>query len=214
MTIRVLLADDHAVVRDGLRLLLEAEDDIVVAGSAADGRQAVDLAHALRPDVAVVDIAMPEANGIDATREIRETCPETRVLILSMHSGTEEVRLALRAGACGYVLKKSAGAEVVAAVRALHAGEGYLSAGIAGTVIEDYAHHTSPGTPLDALTTRERQVLQLVAEGNSSEQVARALFLSRKTVDTYRSRLMDKLGIHDLHGLVRFAVRHGLATLD
>lgn len=214
MTIRVLLADDHAVVRDGLRFLLEAQGDISIVGDAANGREAARKVRELKPDVAIMDVAMPELNGIEATKEIHEMFPATRVLILSMHATTEHIRQALQAGAQGYVLKKSAGAEVVDAIRALYAGSGYLSQQIAGTVITDYISSPRAASPLETLTSRERQILQLVAEGKSSEQAAKSLFLSRKTVDTYRCRMMQKLGVHDLHGLMKFAIQHGLTSLD
>ncbi len=214
MAIQVLLADDHAVVRDGLRFLLEAQEDISVVGNAANGREAVRKVKELKPDVVIMDIAMPELNGIEAAHQIHETCPATRVLILSMYASTEHVRQALRAGAQGYLLKKSAGAEVAEAVRLVHAGGSYLSSEIAGTVITDYIADSRATNPLETLTHRERQILQLIAEGKSSAQAASSLFLSRKTVDTYRSRLMQKLGIHDLHGLIKFAIEHGLTSLD
>lgn len=214
MAIQVLLADDHAVVRDGLRFLLEVQGDISVVGNAANGREAVRKVKELKPDVVIMDIAMPELNGIEATHQIHETCPATRVLILSMYATTEHVRQALRAGAQGYLLKKSAGAEVADAVRLVHAGGSYLSPEIAGTVITDYIADSRATNPLETLTHRERQILQLIAEGKSSAQAATSLFLSRKTVDTYRSRLMQKLGIHDLHGLIKFAIEHGLTSLD
>jgi DNA-binding NarL/FixJ family response regulator len=214
MGIQVLLADDHAVVRDGLRFLLEAQGDISVVGDAENGRVAVRRVKELKPDVVIMDIAMPELNGIEATYKIHETCPATRVLILSMYATTEHVRQALRAGAQGYLLKKSAGAEVANAVRLLHSGGSYLSPEIAGTVITDYIADSRATSPLETLTHRERQILQLIAEGKSSGQAASSLFLSRKTVDTYRCRLMQKLGIHDLHGLMKFAIQHGLTSLD
>ena len=214
MTIPVLLADDHAVVRDGLRFLLEAQGDIEVVGDAENGRETVRKVRELKPSVVIMDIKMPELNGIEATHAIHDTCPATRVLILSMHATTEHVRQALRAGAQGYLLKKSAGAEVASAVRALHAGGSYLGQEIASTLITDYISDSRAASPVESLTHRERQILQLIAEGKSSEQAAQSLFLSRKTVDTYRSRMMQKLGIHDLRGLMRFAVQHGLTSLE
>src|SRR5438874_1839347 len=191
----VVLADDHTVVRDGLRVLLEAQSDISVVGDAANGREAVRLALQLHPDVVVMDIAMPELNGIEATQQIHDASPSTQVLILSMHSTTEHIFRALQAGARGYLLKDSAGAEVVEAVRVVHAGRRYLSHKIAATVIDDYIAERHRTTPLDSLSRRERQILQLIAEGKSSAEVGTMLFLSPKTIDTYRSRLMHKLGI-------------------
>src|SRR6185312_1873388 len=193
--IRIVLADDHAVVRDGLRVLLEAQSDIEVVGDAANGREAIRVTHQMHPDVVVMDIAMPELNGIEATLQIHDASPSTQVLILSMHSTTEHIFRALQAGARGYLLKDSAGAEVVDAVRVVYAGRRYLSQKIASTVIDDYISERQRASPLDSLSRRERQILQLVAEGKSSAEAAALLFLSPKTVDTYRSRMMQKLGI-------------------
>jgi len=171
----------------------------------------------LRPDVAVVDIAMPELNGIEATREIRQTCPTTQVVILSMHSTAEHIFRALEAGALGYLLKESAGMEVVDAVRAVHAGRRYLSQRIADTVVDDYLRQRQAAeakSPLERLTPRERQVLQLVVEGKSSAEIGDILALSPKTIETYRSRIMQKLGLHDLPSLVKFAIQHGITPLE
>jgi DNA-binding NarL/FixJ family response regulator len=212
--IRIVLADDHGVVRDGLRVLLQAQPGIEVVGDAANGREAVRLTQQLHPDVLVMDIAMPELNGIEATLHIHDASPSTQVLILSMHSSTEHIFRALQAGARGYLLKDSAGAEVVDAVRAVHAGRRYLSQKIASTVIDDYISERQRASPLDSLSRRERQILQLVAEGKSSAEAAAILFLSPKTVDTYRSRMMQKLGIADVPSLVKFAIQHGVTQLD
>ncbi|MCD6672100.1 MAG: response regulator transcription factor [Burkholderiaceae bacterium] len=212
--INVLLADDHSIVRDGLRALLDAESDIRVVGDAANGREAVRLARQLRPDVMIMDIAMPEMNGIEATQSIREASPSTQVLILSMHSTTEHIFRALNAGARGYLLKDSAGAEVADAVRAVHARRRYLSRKISSTVLDDYVFERHHASPLDRLNPRERQILQLVSEGKSSAEAAAMLFLSPKTVDAYRSRMMQKLEIGDLPGLVKFAIQHGITQLE
>jgi DNA-binding NarL/FixJ family response regulator len=212
--ISVLLADDHAVVRDGLRALLEAQADIEVVGDAANGREVLRLAQQLHPDVVVMDIAMPELNGVEATQQMHDAYPSTQVLILSMHSTTEHIFRALQAGARGYLLKDSAGAEVADAVRVVHAGRRYLSQKIAATVIDDYIAERHRTSPLESLSSRERQILQLVAEGKSSTEIAAILFLSPKTVDTYRSRLMHKLDIGDLPSLVKFAIQHGVTQLD
>jgi len=212
--ISVLLADDHAVVRDGLRALLEAQTDIEVVGDAANGREVLRLAQQLHPDVVVMDIAMPELNGVEATQQMHDAYPSTQVLILSMHSTTEHIFRALQAGARGYLLKDSAGAEVADAVRVVHAGRRYLSQKIAATVIDDYIAERHRTSPLESLSSRERQILQLVAEGKSSAEIAAILFLSPKTVDTYRSRLMHKLDIGDLPSLVKFAIQHGVIQLE
>jgi DNA-binding NarL/FixJ family response regulator len=161
-----------------------------------------------------MDIAMPELNGIEATVQVRQTCPSVRVLMLSMHASLEHVREALKAGAQGYLLKQSAGTEVVEAVRTVHAQGSYLSQKIAGTVIADYTREPSAASPLDALTRRERQILQLIVEGKSNLEASRSLFLSQKTVETYRSRMMQKLSLRCLPDLMKFAFRHGIATLD
>jgi DNA-binding NarL/FixJ family response regulator len=217
MSVTVFLADDHAIVRDGLRFLLEAQEDIEVIGDAADGRDAVRRVEQVQPDVAIVDIAMPELNGIEATEQICRACPSCQVIILSMHSTAEHIFRALRAGARGYLLKESAGVEVVHAVRAVHAGQRYLSQKISEQVITDYMHQREiieTQSPLARLSPREREILQLVVEGKSSAEIADVLFLSSKTVDTYRSRLMGKLNIKDLPSLVKFAIQHGLTPLE
>jgi DNA-binding NarL/FixJ family response regulator len=214
MPIRVLLADDHSVVRDGLRALLEAEGDIEVVGMAANGLEAVKKVRELQPDVVVMDLAMPEVNGTEATAQIHDISPATEVLVLSMHSTAEHIFRAFQAGAQGYVLKESAGPEVVAAVRAVRAGKRYLSQKIAGTVVDDYIRERRAATPLESLSRRERQILQLIAEGKSTAETAKVLFLSPKTVDTYRSRMMHKLGVDNFAALVRFAIQHGVSPLE
>lgn len=210
MTIRVLLADDHAVLRDALAALLADEPEVEVVASVGDGRAAVERAVALAPDVAILDVTMPQLNGLEATSQVRERCPATQVVILSMHGEPEHVHRALRAGARGYVLKSAAGTEVAAAVRAVHAGRRYLSAAVAEAALDDYGSADPGRGSLERLSGREREVLQLVVEGKSSAEAARVLHLSPKTVETYRARLMQKLGVEDLPALVRFAVRHGL----
>ena len=214
MAVTVLLADDHAVVRDGLRLLLEASGEFQVVGMAVDGIEAVRHALDLHPQVVVMDVAMPGMNGIEAAQQILETWPEARIVILSMYVSSEHVHRALQAGASGYLLKESAGAEVVEAVRTVAAGQRYLSRKINDTVIDDYIHSRRSEDPLQSLSPRERQVLQLTAEGRSNAEIAGLLFLSPKTVETYRSRLMQKLDLQDVPALVKFAIQHGLISLD
>jgi DNA-binding NarL/FixJ family response regulator len=211
MTVTVLLADDHAVVRDGLRALLETGDLQVIA-VAGNGREAVAEALRLRPDIVIMDIAMPELDGVEATRRIVEKCPETRVLILSMYLSAEHIYRALQAGAQGYVLKESAGEEVVEAIRTLRAGKRYLSHRITETVIDDYLREGANVSPLDSLSLRERDVLQLVVEGRTNAAIAQALSLSPKTVETYRARIMKKLKVRDTVELVKFSMRHGLIS--
>lgn len=210
MSIRILLADDHAVVRDGLRALLDAEPGLEVVGSVTDGREALLAAKRLQPDVVVMDINMPGLNGIEATRSMVELEPPPQVLILSMHGSSEHIYRALQAGARGYLMKESAGSEVVGAVRAVAAGRRFLSERIADTALDAYLAEGRTSSPLDSLSARERQLLQLLAEGRSNAEAARLLSLSVKTVETYRSRLLQKLGLHDLPALVRFALEHGL----
>jgi DNA-binding NarL/FixJ family response regulator len=209
MTICVLLADDHAIVREGLHALLAASTGISVIGEVGNGRDAVRRTDELKPDVLVMDIAMPDLNGIEAASLIHAKCPQTKIVMLSMHSSTEHVYRAFQAGASGYVLKVSAGKEVIAAVRAVHAGQRYLS-----PALHDVSEATMMGTgrasPLESLSARERQVLQLVVEGKSSAEIARIVHLSPKTVETYRSRLMKKLGVSDVPSLVKFAIQHGV----
>jgi DNA-binding NarL/FixJ family response regulator len=210
MTISVLLTDDHSILRDGLAALLETQEGISVAGHARDGREAVRKAAELKPDVVIMDIVMPELDGIEATHLIQRASPLTRVVILSMYSTTEHIFRALQAGAKGYLLKESAGAELVAAVRTVHAGRRFLSQKITESVVDDYVRQHVPTDPLGTLSSRERQILQLVAAGNSTADIARALSLSPKTVDTYRSRLMQKLDIGNFAALVKFAIACGL----
>jgi two-component system, NarL family, response regulator NreC len=216
MTVRVLLADDHTVLRDSLHLLLDSVPNLAVVGGAANGVDAVREAKRLAPDVVVMDIGMPELNGIEATRLIREGCPKTRVLILSVYATSEHIFNALDAGAVGYLLKESAGKEVVEAVQTVHRGQYYFCRKIGMTVVEDYLRHgrePRKKSPLESLSPRERQILQLVVEGKSSSEVGEIVCLSCKTVETYRCRLMRKLGINDVPGLVKFAILHGLTSL-
>jgi DNA-binding NarL/FixJ family response regulator len=216
MSITVFIVDDHAVVRDGLRLLIETQSDMKVVNEASNGREAARQALRSNPDVVIMDLAMPELNGVEATRQIRENCPATKVIILSMHSSSEHIFQALKAGAHGYLLKESAGMEVISAIRAVHSGKRYLSDKIGDQMIDEYIQNrevAETGSPLSKLSTREREILQLVAEGKSSADIARVLFISPKTVETYRSRLMQKLGINDLPALVKFAIQHGITAL-
>ena len=217
MSIRVFLADDHAMVRDGLRLLLETQPDVKVVGSAANGRDAIRQVDQLRPDIVIMDITMPALNGIDAAQQIRATSPSTQVIILSVHSSSEHVSRALRAGAHGYLLKESAGIEAINAIRSVQAGHRYLSQKISDQMVDEHlrAPETNAGeSPLERLSPREREIMQLVVEGQSSAEIARRIFLSPKTVETYRSRLMGKLGVKDLPSLIRFAIQHGLTPLE
>jgi len=213
MTVRLLIADDHAVVREGLRLILTAQRDFEVVGEAATGREAVELAQRLKPDVVLMDISMPELSGLDATLALATDDGPPRIIVLSMHASSEYVFEAFRAGARGYLVKESAGREVVEAIREVCRGRRYVSPRLAGGVIEDYVRARADAgakSPLERLSARERQVLQLVVEGRSSAEIGRLINLSPKTVETYRSRLMRKLGVENLAHLVRFAIEHSL----
>ncbi len=210
MSINVYLVDDHRILRDGLRMLLELQGDIRVVGEAEDGRKAVDGILAARPDVVLMDITMPELNGIDATQNIMLKLPKTKIIILSVHSDSEHVYRAFQAGAKGYLLKESAGEEVVKAVRAVYQDREYSSRKILDAAPLNYARQRQERSPFELLSAREREVLQLTVEGATSAVIAEKLALSPKTVDTYRSRLMEKLGVQNLPELVRFAIKHGL----
>lgn len=215
MAIRVYIADDHAVVRDGLRALLEANPRIKVVGDAPNGKQAVVEVRSLHPDVAILDISMPELDGITAAQQILETSPEVRVIILSMLGTAEHVYRALQAGVRGYLLKESAGREVVEAVLAVQAGNIYLSQSIQAVLASDYVQQrgkTEAKDPLEGLSQREREILRLVVGGKSSSEIAAMLFLSPKTVESYRSRMMHKLGVADTGELIKFAMRAGLIS--
>jgi DNA-binding NarL/FixJ family response regulator len=212
VTIRVLLADDHRVVTDGLRSLIDARPDMKVVALANNGLEAVRRALVEKPDVVVLDQAMPEMNGTEAAQIIRKRRENARVIILSMHSNIEHVQRALRAGASGYVLKSSAGDEVVGAIHAVHAGRRYLSPPLAEAMLDHLIE--TPEDPMLLLSARERQVLKMLAEGCSIVEIAAKLSLSRKTVETYRERTMEKLGVHNLPALVKFAIRHSLIELE
>ncbi len=214
MRIRILIADDHGVVAEGLQYLVAANSDFEVVGRVADGREAVRRALELEPDIVVMDMAMPLMNGIEATRVIRDRNPGTRVIMLSMYSNPEYVYRALEAGASGFVVKRSAARELVNAIRAVHAGRRYLGAQVAEDVIERFIEEGAPKDPLSVLSSRERQVLQLLAEGKAVAEIAGILSISPKTVETYRWRMFEKLDIHDLPTLVRFAIQHGVTPLE
>ena len=207
MPIQVLLADDHLIVRQGLKALLEREG-IKVVGEAADGHEAVRLAQALRPDVAVLDLAMPLLNGLDTAREILRISSRTRTILLTMHPEDHYIFEALRAGIEGYVLKTQAAEDLVRAIREVFRGMIYLSPGVSRAVVQAYLAKTD--LPPDPLAPRERQVLQLVAEGRTAKEVAVLLGISVKTAESYRTRIMQKLDIHETAGLVRYAIRRGL----
>lgn len=217
MKIRVLVADDHAIIREGLRVMLGNQPDMEVIEIAANGREAIRLVDEHDPDVAVMDISMPELNGIEAIQQILPRHPYTQVVVLSIHETKPYVYRALKAGAKGYLIKETAGLEVVEAVRAVYRGERYLSQRISD-LLTDVSFQGLAGSievsPLEQLSLREREILQLVAEGKTSQEIAERLSISSKTVDTYRSRLMRKIGVEDVAGLVKFAIQHGVISLE
>lgn len=206
--IRILLADDHTVVRQGFRAILGQQSDMEIVGEAGNGRDAMKLAQDLTPDVIVMDVAMPELNGIEATRRITNAIPSTRVLALSMHKDSVYVREMLKAGARGYLLKDSVDRDLLEAVRAISRGGEYISPAVEPALMNSYRMEAT--TPLDLLTSREREVLQLIAEGKTNKEVAAVLKISVFTVDAHRGRIMEKLNVHNVNELVRFAVRFGL----
>lgn len=212
--VRVLLADDHTLVRAGLRKLLESIPGMDVVGEAGDGLELLELAEKLQPQLVLVDIAMPRLNGLEATGRLVKAWPDTRVLILSMHQNGEYVRQALRKGAFAYLLKDAAPLELELAIAAVLQGETYLSPAVSKGVVSDYVHRLrTEDEPADALTPRQREVLQLIAAGQSTKEIARSLDLSIKTVETHRTQLMKQLDIHEIAGLVRFAIRAGLVSV-
>ena len=213
LSITVFIADDHAVIREALAQLLTQSGGFVVVGTAAAGRETVEQVVKQKPDVVVLDISMPGMNGIEAARQIRDRVPDSRIVMLTMHSTSHHVFHALEAGAKAYILKESAGSEIVAAIRTVLAGKRFVSPELAEMVTEHVARGPR-ASPIDSLSDREREILQLVAEGNSSVRIGALLRLSPKTVDTYRSRLMQKLSLPEVTALVKFAIQHGITTLQ
>jgi DNA-binding NarL/FixJ family response regulator len=211
--IRILIADDHSIVREGVRMILAGQEDFEVVGEASTGRDALELARTTKPDVVVMDISMPDMTGIQATEKIRKELPTVQVLGLTMHEEESYVFEMLKMGAAGYVLKRAAAEDLVSAVRAAHRGEAFLYPSVAKMVVQDYLQRTSAKekeTALDGLTEREREVLTLIAEGLTNQEIAGRLFISIKTVQTHRAHIMEKLNLHDRTELVRYAIRKGL----
>lgn len=215
--IRVLVCDDHAILRDGIKLLLNSQPDMEVVGEAIDGREAVEQARALQPDMILMDIAMPGLNGLEATKQIRRDVPDARVLVLTMYENDEYVSRMLEAGVLGYVLKKAAGTELVHAIRSIHQGEAFLYPSITKRVVEDYLRRVETGQERDSfsgLTDREREVLQLVAEGHANREIAEILSISVRTAQNHRAHIMEKLGIHDRGELIKYAIQKGIIELS
>ncbi|MDB5291591.1 MAG: two component transcriptional regulator, LuxR family [Phycisphaerales bacterium] len=216
MSTRVLLVEDHTLVRSGIRSLLDSSPEVKVVGDVKGGREAVEFCQEHRPDLVLTDVEMPALNGIETARQLHALLPELRIVMLSMHDDPQYVFESLKAGASGYVLKDAAFTELLAAIRVVMSGRRYLSPPLADLVMDDYvrrANGEATGTDLDKLSAREREVLQLVAEGRSSAQVAAMIHISVRTVDTHRYNVMQKLGIHSIAGLTKFAIAHGLTSL-
>jgi two-component system, NarL family, response regulator NreC len=207
--IRIFLADDHTILREGIRSLLENESDMEVVGEAEDGHQAVKMVRQIKPDVVLMDIAMPRLNGLEATSQIKKLIPDSKILILTMHDNEEYIRKALASGAMGYILKDAAARELMDAIRAVYRGEAVLSPAVTRLVIEDYLRwgDLKPEVPQDDLSEREREILQLIAEGNTNKQIAEILCISIKTVQAHRSNLMNKLDLHDRGELIKYAIQ-------
>ena len=217
MACKIVLADDHKLLRAGLRVLLEKESDLEVIAEADNGRSAVELAMKLSPDIIVMDISMPDLNGVEATRQITSRDPTIKVIALSMHTDRHFVEGMLQAGASGYLLKDCGSSEFIRAIRAVLAGQTYLTPAVTGQLVEGYVHHhagSKPDPTRSALTPREREVLQLVAEGKASKQIAAELGVSAKTIETHRHQIMERLNLHSVAELTKFAVRHGLTSLE
>jgi len=217
MSIRIIVADDHAIIREGLRVLLETQADMQVLAIAANGREAVKLVDKHQPQVVIMDISMPELNGVEAMQQMLARHPQLQVIVLSIHAAKPYILRAMQAGAKGYLLKETAGLEVVDAIRAIQRGERYLSRRVADLLLDEAFQKNGSSietSALDALSPREREVLQLVAEGKTSHEIAAKLSLSSKSVDSYRSRLMQKIGVTDLAGLIRFAIQNGVISIE
>ena len=216
--IRVLIADDHAILRSGLRMLINAQADMKIVSEAPDGDQAVRAARETRPQVALLDLTMPGSGGMSALEEIARCCPDTRVLVLSMHDDPAYLRSALAAGACGYVLKRAVDTELLTAIRAVHRGGVFVDPSLAHVFVQDAldkaAKERTPARSLNILSERERQVLGLVAQGYGSQEISKQILVSVKTVETYRARVAEKLGLRTRNEIVRFAVQMGLLTVD
>jgi len=213
---RVLVADDHAIVRQGLRAILDTEPDIEVVGEAADGREAVRKALALHPDVVVMDVSMPRMNGLEATARIAKASASVKIVALTMHSSEEYVYSLLKAGARGYLLKESVSSDLIEAIRAVQAGGTYLHPSISTKIVDGYLkkkHTRAGGGMMDVLSAREREILQLIAEGHTNKEIAGLLVLSVKTIENHRTRIMDKLEIHNVAGLTRYAISRGIASV-
>ena len=212
--IKILVVDDHAIMRDGIRALLGIHDDMEIVGEASEGKEAIERVQELVPDVVVMDIAMPGMDGLEAARRIRKKNPKVKVLILTQHDNREYILSAIKAGATGYVPKRALGSELVSAIRAVHVGDSFLYPSVATALIEDYRQQADGEEPYDRLTAREREILKLIAEGHTSRQIADILFISSKTVLGHRTKIMEKLDLHNRTELIKYAMRKGLVSMD
>ncbi len=211
--IKILVVDDHAIMRDGIRALLGLHEDIEIVGEASEGKEAVEKAQELAPDVIVMDIAMPDMDGLEATRRITKKNPTVKVLVLTQHDNKEYILSAIKAGVVGYIPKRALGLELVSAIRAVHQGDSYLYPSAAAAVIRDYLKGVTKD-PFDRLTAREREIFKLVAEGHTSREIADKLFISLKTVLGHRTKIMEKLDLHNRSELIKYAIRKGLISMD
>jgi DNA-binding NarL/FixJ family response regulator len=212
-TIRIMVVDDHAIMRDGIRALLSLHDDIVIVGEASEGSEAVDKAEEFMPDIVIMDIAMPGMDGLEASRRIRKKNPRVKILVLTQHDNKEYILSAIKAKVDGYVPKRALGEELVSAIRALHRGDSFLYPSAATALIDSYRQQAEL-EPYDLLTAREREVLKLIAEGHTSREISDMLFISLKTVLGHRSKIMQKLDLHNRTELIKYAMRKGLTSMD
>jgi DNA-binding NarL/FixJ family response regulator len=212
--IKILVVDDHAIMRDGIRALLSLHDDIEIVGEASEGNEAIEKAQELMPDVLIMDIAMPGMDGLEATRRMRKKSPKIKVLVLTQYDNKEYILSVIKAGAAGYVPKRALGSELISAIRAVHQGDSFLYPSAAAALIEDYLQQAKEEEPYNQLTAREREILKLIAEGHTSREITDMLFLSLKTVLGHRSKIMEKLNLHNQTELVKYAMRKGLVSLD
>jgi DNA-binding NarL/FixJ family response regulator len=215
--IKILIADDHKMVREGLKALLSSQPDFTIIGEASDGHETVKKVKELEPDIVLMDISMPNLNGLEATRQIRRKFPKTKVLILTMHLNEEYIFQSLQLGASGYLLKENAAEDLISAIRSVQEGHSYLSPSISKAVIDAYLRKRitgKGGSPFEILTAREREILQMIAEGNTNKEIGKKLFISTKTVEAHRAHIMNKLDIHEVAKLVKFAIKNGLIDLN
>jgi DNA-binding NarL/FixJ family response regulator len=212
--IKILVVDDHAILRDGIRALLSLHDDIEIVGEASEGKEALEKFQELMPDVILMDLAMPGMDGLEATRRITKRNPGAKVLVLTQHDSKEYVLSAIKAGAAGYVPKRALGSELVSAIRTVYRGDSFLYPSAAAALIRDYLEQGEKEDPYDRLTEREREILKLIADGHTSREIAKMLFISLKTVLGHRTKIMEKLDIHNRTDLLKYAMRKGLVSID